>query len=651
MLRRKGTRKDWLIFGGIAAELVFFLTVPVAFLVVYVSQFHQPYSAVIPHLGLVILGWFLLAGLRIAAGYTQPNPAYFRLGSAALLGGATLALFIYYLLVWIGLSYWNHVITWDLIRTYSRDFSATAAALEIPLLPVVFVLIASYLIVSATAWTLLRYIDWTDLAAREFSPRFRKTAGILLMFLVCLTVLDFYGGRLSRLGEPLSLTFFPLDGYFQNHVIDGGLRIENEILDQRAREAYLPTSDLQHRNLILIVVDGLRPDHMGVLGYSRNTTPRISELKDQHPMQQVRFAMSTCSESLCGLMAIAAANYVHRLSDRPFTLHEILRLHGYEVHMLLAGDHSTFYGLRELYGEVDSFVDGHESPEYMNEDRVVLDALDRFPSAGVTPVLLQIHLMSAHLLSSREGSSVFTPSIRYGIMGTTATGDGRVRSETVVNFYDNGVVAADKAIGGVLERLEVLGYLTDALVVITSDHGEALGEHGVFGHAKSVHGPGLNVPLILLHLGHEPAHLISPNRFASLVDLAPTIARELGLPVPVSWVGEPLQDPLSRDFTFFQQGQEVGLIDHRGTFGAWKFWVHVRTGESFAFHLGTDPTEDCNLIEEVSDSLKHDWIRALEKERMLDVHRRTTDRVVRSASRPTRSCSYPTTAADSSGKP
>jgi arylsulfatase A-like enzyme len=108
------------------------------------------------------------------------------------------------------------------------------------------------------------------------------------------------------------------------------------------------------------------------------------------------------------------------------------------------------------------------------------------------------------------------------------------------NRYDNGVLQADASIGQALALLRARGRLDDALVVITGDHGESLGERGHFGHSWTLDKEVLDVPLLIWD---SRGRCCAPQAYASQLDIAPTILRSLGLPIPASWQGLPLQDP------------------------------------------------------------------------------------------------------------
>ena len=176
------------------------------------------------------------------------------------------------------------------------------------------------------------------------------------------------------------------------------------------------------------------------------------------------------------------------------------------------------------------------------------------------------------------------------------------------NFYDNGVLQFDETVHELLSVLDAHGYLRDAVVVITGDHGELLGERGHYEHAKTVLQGVLDIPLLLIRYGYsgEP---IPPPRLASQIDIAPTILRELALPVPEAWSGSALQNGVTRPFSYFQQGTEVGLFDLRDGSALWKYWRNVRSGVEEAYRLDLDPDEQRNQIEAVPAELHRQWLR------------------------------------------
>jgi arylsulfatase A-like enzyme len=86
--------------------------------------------------------------------------------------------------------------------------------------------------------------------------------------------------------------------------------------------------------------------------------------------------------------------------------------------------------------------------------------------------------------------------------------------------YDGGVRYADEVLARLWERLERDGFLDDTIVVVTSDHGEELFEHGRIGHEGTLHREALAIPLLLFVPGHAPRRIAHP---VGLVDLLPTL--------------------------------------------------------------------------------------------------------------------------------
>jgi hypothetical protein len=323
-------------------------------------------------------------------------------------------------------------------------------------------------------------------------------------------------------------------------------------------------------------------------------------------MRKAAALRASCSSSFCGLMSMASSKFLHQLSKRPITLQEALRLHGYRIHMILSGDHTMFYGLRQAYGEVDSYFDARSARtiRYLNSDRVMLDYLAGFPAWDGKPVMLQFHLMSAHALHEREGAPKYAPAANY-VYHREPGADGRP-GQRGINYYDNGVLLADDTIRTILQMLERKGYLGDALVAVTADHGEAIGEHGMYQHANSVREEVLRIPFVLLSYGHRPGKPLQSASPGAQVDIAPTILTELGMPRPATWQGTPLQAPVTRDFLHFQERWEAGVYDLRDPGNLWKYWINLKSGEEYAFNLTHDPGERADLIGKLPVQLKRD---------------------------------------------
>jgi len=111
--------------------------------------------------------------------------------------------------------------------------------------------------------------------------------------------------------------------------------------------------------------------------------------------------------------------------------------------------------------------------------------------------------------------------------------------EEVNAYYDGELRYMDHHIGRLFDGLRELGLYDDAWIIVTADHGELLGERGLFGHGKSLDEVLVRIPMIVKY----PAGEVAPGRSevpVQLVDVLPTIALRLGLALPPDVQGTPL---------------------------------------------------------------------------------------------------------------
>ena len=591
-------------------EAAVWLCLPAAFLFVYVNRYLAPAGAVPAHLRLVLLAVLALALARILARVLVRNAAISRLVAATLVWGLLAGMIGYYALVLVGLQSWGRVVTWELVASYSPQAAALADALGIGLATAIALPVMAGAALFGAVWFHLKHLDWSGFVVERSSLPLLSVILASGCVVCAIEVYNFTSAPPAQHAEPVSMGLYPVAAghNLQGYTLDALSAARIDAAEDAARLAYAPLAAAARPNLVLIVVDALRPDHMGLYGYGRDTTPALSRLERSGISRKSGAVRSVCASSACGLLGIMSSKFVHQLSARPFTLHEALKRHGYAVHLLLSGDHTSFYGLKSAYGVADSYFDGHSGRrlKYVNDDQPVLERLAAFPEWDGRSVLLHFHLMSAHVLGRRDQATArYAPAASYAL--TANRGSGEASEELAVNHYDNGVLQADATIAALLATLERKGYLRDTLVAITADHGESLGEHGLYQHANSVHEQALRVPFVLLSYGHRPAGRIDARPLASQVDIAPTLFAELGLPLPSTWVGTPLQQPSNRQFTFFQELAEVGLFDHRQPANVWKYWFDAKGRREYAFNLSMDPQERTNLIESAPLALKREW--------------------------------------------
>src|SRR5262249_16939502 len=125
----------------------------------------------------------------------------------------------------------------------------------------------------------------------------------------------------------------------------------------RARATYPRGLSFTKKNVILVIVDSLRADHTSLYGYGRPTTPFLGNFAGTGRAKVVQLALSTCSETNCGVLSTMTSRPAQHLIPTSFSLANLLHDQGYVVYQILSGNHD-WRGLRQAYGfEQDLYFD------------------------------------------------------------------------------------------------------------------------------------------------------------------------------------------------------------------------------------------------------------------------------------------------------
>jgi hypothetical protein len=364
------------------------------------------------------------------------------------------------------------------------------------------------------------------------------------------------------------------------------------------RSRYPGNQTFDRRNVVIIVADSLRPDHMQVYGYERPTTPFLDHLQRSGRLSQVKLALATCPDSPCGVSSTMTAKTFGSLVPQNFKLHELFFDQGYAVHFIVSGDHREWLDMKSFYGkDLTTYFDGHSSRKYApTDDHLIFEGLDRVKRFDGTPAFFYFHLMSAHILGKRLARHQVYESSNRGIFETNPI--------LRINNYDNAVLQIDAIIEEIFAVLKDKGYLDDALIVILGDHGEGLGErpgpHGL-GHRAWLYQPALRIPLLIYdRAGATYANL----NFATQVDVAPTIIDRLGLQIPSSWEGKSLRDAAIKPYSYhYLDIRPFYAVVHPTGGVVYKYLRQANREE--LFELMSDPEERRDLMSSVDENLVH----------------------------------------------
>jgi arylsulfatase A-like enzyme len=316
-------------------------------------------------------------------------------------------------------------------------------------------------------------------------------------------------------------------------------------------------------SVVIVTLDTTRVDHLSCYGYERETTPHLDALAER----AVRFrrAWSTSSwtlpahgslftglypsrhgahydpggESVLGtVVGLPVARHVRagKLRDDVTTLAELLAARGYQTGAFVAGPwlHRGFGLLRGFEVKEDDVTDYGGRPAHEITDLATswLRGL-----ATEQPYLLFANYFEPHAPYEPARSypdlpraeEAFDPDYE-SLMRGTATLDADARA-VLRDRYDAEIRVMDRELGRLLEEVFARSGGERTIVVVTADHGEALGEEGRFGHGFWLSEEQLRIPLIVRYPFDRLGGTWSEQPI-QLVDVLPLLAGELGIALP-----------------------------------------------------------------------------------------------------------------------
>ncbi|HTG34703.1 MAG TPA: sulfatase [Thermoanaerobaculia bacterium] len=366
-----------------------------------------------------------------------------------------------------------------------------------------------------------------------------------------------------------------------------------------------------HRgNVVVVVIDTLRRDHLATYGYSRDPAPFLGELARQGAafdgITPAPWTKPATASLLTGLHPVhhQAIDRVDSLPAAALTLAERLRSEGYQTLGASAnGWVSPAFGFTR--GFDDFLFRDNVKAAALNRD--LLPKLDRLKP----PFFLYVHYIDPHI--------PYDPDIGWDGKPLPAA----LRSHPVTieeidaphfvqrspqllararDSYDGEIRQADEGLRQLVGRLAQRGLMKNTVLVVTADHGEELGDHGRMSHGQTVYQEILRVPLVIRAPGAVPAGL-HPGR-ASLMDVVPTLLELLGVRQPrgdgaldgVSLAGRFAGEPRAADRPFLAQLDFVDGTALALTQGRYKVVLQKNPYRKELFDLDADPGERANLL-------------------------------------------------------
>jgi arylsulfatase A-like enzyme len=435
--------------------------------------------------------------------------------------------------------------------------------------------------------------------------------------------------------------------YYDNDVVLGGL-------------ANVKPGAADAPNIVLITMDTVRADHLPLYGYSRNTAPNLSAFAAhatvyKHAVAVSNMTLATHASLFTGLYPSAhGAHYdpPRNPAGRPLgsnfpVVAAMLARRGYATMAVVAnhGYLNPYYGLDRGFDVYDArqpvpVLHSAARLHLRNGVRKFLgwfmytaefDILTRraeeinetaFKLIGQAkqrqaPLFLFLNYMDAH--------GPYVPPAPYDRMFPGRLSDFSERRyermqrevmqlkrpitprerEHLISQYDGGIAYLDSRLGRLFARLKERGLYDDAMIVVTSDHGEEFGDRNSLDHGISVYHDEVNVPLIIKYPRQSEGRAV--DEMVSQIDVAPTLLEAAKVPKPASFLGQSLNQPIAPGRYLYSEAFPPDLSarwdprfrrTQRAVYEDFEKFIESSTGERELYDLRADPEERSDAYRE-----------------------------------------------------
>jgi arylsulfatase A-like enzyme len=397
-------------------------------------------------------------------------------------------------------------------------------------------------------------------------------------------------------------------------------------------------------NVLLITIDTLRADHLGVYGYRRSTSPSMDALARRGVVFDEAYTYWPKTRgSFAGIMTGRFASQSGYGRTHPLlldfnpTLAGVLKEAGYDT--VATVDNPNVASSLGYARGFDRYRETWEEKALVTEmDRTRAITADGVRFLGEArpdrPFLLWLHYVNPHApyeppapwdTAFLDGEASRGPALPvvdgfHGGVPRPWAKPGQGLGFYVAQ-YDGEIAAVDAEVGRLLDALDASAVRDRTLVVLTTDHGESLGEHGYyFDHGENLFDPSMRIPLIVA--GPGVAEGRRTDVLATTLDFVPTILDALKVSYPPDLVGESLL-PATRGERRPDRRRLQGQND-RNLLGAWdrRYKIVATPADAGARYALYDREQDPG---ETRDAARESPERMREERRELELFRERID--------------------------
>jgi arylsulfatase A-like enzyme len=367
-------------------------------------------------------------------------------------------------------------------------------------------------------------------------------------------------------------------------------------------------------NILLLTVDALRADRLSAYGYSRPTSPAIDRLLAQGARFEFAHTIEPLTAPAMASLLSGVPPHQHGATRNGLAVRKglaswprILARRGYRTGAFVGNWtlKDAVSGLAAQFGVYEVITSRKRWFGLFFDEADARDltaaALEWAGEQGEPqrPLLLWTHYVEPH--APYRFHAEFAGRLGIGAR------DARVADQGRSDAYDTEIAFVDREIERLIEGLRALR--SEWLIVFAADHGESLGEHGEWGHGRSLHEPALRIPLGIIWPGRIGARAVVEAAWNT--DLAPTVLGLLNLPAHPDWRGQDWSGSLEgRDapsargaclqahkgavqaVQVAERARRAGLLEVGWMDGRRKEVWSLRSGETTVYDLAAEPAEE-----------------------------------------------------------
>lgn len=456
-------------------------------------------------------------------------------------------------------------------------------------------LVFAILITALTRW-LYRFPTKRNMPGRKLN-----------YFLLCLFLISFF----------VSFAFFSQANESSpvSKTISGTISSVSTFLFHRERFMISSTESIPllnisspNSNIIFIVIDSVSSEHLPCYGYERNVTPNIDWFCKNSLVFENAYSSATHTELSQTSLFSSLSPLRYKIRDsfkenypRRF-IWDVLKKQGYQTAYFSSED-DGWMNMIEFYNKTNLDIYSHSFSDNKTEygvgnfrkdydETTTKSAIKWIGNSSRFFLALGFHATHYPYSYPSFGNRFFipdTPSILSTYMTVNALESDRISD---LNRYDNALRYADKQIGKIKEDLEKNNLINNTIIVITSDHGEALNYTDIpFRHGYGIYEEEIHVPL-LIYIPHQKSQRIEDK--VTLLDLVPTILNISGNNEFEGFQGKPFSKNRTLFFITQSYNFKIGMIK-----GNLKYIINMNDYSYEHYDIIKDPRENNNLVRDI----------------------------------------------------